>query len=109
MGMTIGVKTAFNISNNGEISATKVSENVPIIRNSDLDELTLGEILIRSRKTGNLKTYMKPNFLQADKPVAEEYEESFFRTFDANANVYDIEKTVELRPEPVKRKFNFDF
>ncbi|MBQ8839774.1 MAG: type IV secretory system conjugative DNA transfer family protein [Clostridia bacterium] len=89
MGQTIGSITSFAISNDGSISAQKQSNNVPVVRRSDLDALELGEFYIRSRKSQNMRSRMTPYFMQRDKneklaPI------TIVREFDPNANRYDI-------------------
>jgi len=109
MGKKIGVKTSFNIANDGNISITKGTDDVPVVRKSDLDALELGEFYVRSRISQNFKTYMLPHFMQKDDVSAEKNKVQAFRRFDPNANVYDIYKVVKDENSITKRKFDFDF
>ncbi len=108
MGKKIGVKTSFNIANDGNISISKGTEDVPVVRKSDLDALELGEFYVRSRISQNFKTHMLPHFMQKDATSGAQYKAQEFRRFDPNANVYDIFKVVKDE-NPVRRKFDFDF
>lgn len=108
MGKKIGVKTSFNIANDGNISISKGTEDVPVVRKSDLDALELGEFYVRSRISQNFKTHMLPHFMQKDATSGAKYKAQAFRRFDPNANVYDIFKVVKDE-NPVRRKFDFDF
>ena len=109
MGKKIGVKTSFNIANDGNISITKGTDDVPVVRKSDLDALELGEFYVRSRISQNFKTYMLPHFMQKDDVSAEKNKVQAFRRFDPNANVYDIYKVVKDENSITRRKFDFDF
>lgn len=98
MGQTAGVKTSFQISNDGSVAASKFTENVPVIRISDLDDLELGEFYVRSRQCRNMKSYMKPYFLQiADEPIA--VLEEAYRDFDIESNRYDIRDVLRMEEE----------
>ena len=66
MGMKIGVKTSYAIASDGSMSASRGTENVPVITKSDLDSLNLGEFYVRSRQCRNIKSYMEPYFMQED-------------------------------------------
>ena len=108
MGKKIGVKTSFNIANDGNISISKGTDDVPVVRKSDLDSLELGEFYVRSRLSQNFKTYMLPHFMQKDAVSGTKYKAQAFRRFDPNENVYDIFKVVKTE-NPARRKFDFDF
>ena len=108
MGKKIGVKTSFNISNDGNMSITKCTEDIPVVRKSDLDALELGEFYVRSKQTQNFKTYMLPHFMQDDAVCIAKGEVQGFRRFDPNANVYDIFEVVKDE-RPARKKFDFDF
>lgn len=90
MGKTIGVKTSFHLSNDGSLSVAKSTEDVPVIRKSDLDELQLGEFYVRSRQCQNFKSYMTPYFMQPNIDQWRIETKMDFREFDPNANKYDI-------------------
>ncbi len=109
MGKKIGVKTSFNIANDGNIAISKGTDDVPVVRKSDLDALELGEFYVRSRLSQNFKTYMLPHFRQADAIYPMRQKEQAFRQFDPNANVYDIYKVVKDENSTTKRRFDFDF
>ncbi len=95
MGRRLGVKTSFNLSNDSNMSVQKGTEDVPVIRKSDLDALTLGEFYIRARRAQNLKSRMTPHFLQdrSDEPPMPPRPLS---PFDPDANVYDIYKIAAM-------------
>ena len=109
MGKKIGVKTSFNIANDSNISISKGTEDVPVVRKSDLDALELGEFYVRSRMSQNLKTYILPHFMQKkDGDAPGPRKRADFRKFDPNNNVYDICKVVRDE-RPTRRSFDFDF
>ncbi len=112
MGKKIGVKTSFAISNDGNISISKGTEDVPVIRKSDLDKLDLGEFYVRTRVSDNFKGYMLPFFKRSDKlpPLLDDDVE--FREYDPTKNNYKIEEVLErenAKKQPARRKFDFDF
>ena len=111
MGKKIGVKTSFTISNEGNVSVSKVTEDVPVIRKSDLDNLMLGEFYVRARCAQNFKGYMLPFFMRADRLPALSDDDVEFREYDSSQNCYDIEEVVkrEQGDQPIRRKFDFDF
>lgn len=93
MGKKLGVKTSFNLSNDNSVSVTKGTEDVPVIRKSDLDNLELGQFFLRSRVCQNLLTSMIPYFRQGHEipqGTARPYQ-----VYDPNANGYDIYEVVE--------------
>ena len=105
MGQTIGAITSFSISNDGSISASKQSQNVPVVRKSDLDDLKLGEFYVRLRKGDNMKSSMTPYFEQREgeeklAPI------TLIREFDPDANHYDISSV--LRTLRLKSKEWYD-
>ncbi|MBQ7907048.1 MAG: type IV secretory system conjugative DNA transfer family protein [Clostridia bacterium] len=104
MGNKIGTKTSFQISNDGSVSASKFSENVPVVRKSDLDNLTLGQIYVRSRLSQNMKSYLTPFFMQELSKEKSPYKPPL-RVFDPEANVYDIHVVLE-RERPEKNGFD---
>ena len=110
MGRKIGVTTSFGIHNDGSVSVTKSTADVPVIRKSDLDELTLGEFYSRSRLCGNFKSYIVPYFMQECSRVVEQYEPDF-RSYNPDDHKYDIYEIIaeENRRNGSSRKFNFDF
>ncbi len=65
-GKKIGIKTSFSISNDGSISGSKYTEDVPVVKKSDLEQLQLGEFYVRSRVCGNFKSDMVPYFRRKD-------------------------------------------
>ena len=112
MGKTIGVKTSFSIFNDGNISISKGTEDVPVIRKSDLDNLTLGEFYIRARQSQNFKGYMMPFFMRTDRLPALKDDDIDFREYNPTKNLYDINKVLEMekaKQSPQRRSFNFDF
>ncbi|MBR2443895.1 MAG: type IV secretory system conjugative DNA transfer family protein [Clostridia bacterium] len=104
MGNKIGTKTSFQISNDGSVSASKFSENVPVVRKSDLDSLTLGQLYVRSRLSQNMKSYLTPFFMQELSKEKSLYKPPL-RLFDPQANVYDIHAVLE-RERPKKNDFD---
>ena len=92
MGKKLGVKTSFNLSNDNSVSVTKSTEDVPVIRKSDLDSLELGEFFLRSRQCRNLRTAMIPYFRQ-NHPILPQKEHTY-QAYDPDANVYDIYKVL---------------
>lgn len=112
MGKKIGVKTSFSIANDGNISISKGTEDVPVIRKSDLDNLNLGEFYVRSRCSQNFKGYMLPFFRREDRlpPLLDSDVE--FREYDPTKGNYKIEEILEREnaaKEPQRRKFDFDW
>ena len=93
MGRRLGVKTSFNMSNDNNVSMTKGTEDVPVIRKSDLDALELGQFYIRSRLSQNMRSEMIPHFRQPhdDEPLLSP---DRHRHFDPNEFVYDIYEVV---------------
>jgi len=91
MGKKIGVKTSFNISNSGDLSVSKGTEDVPVIRKSDLDALELGEFYIRSRLSGNMKSYMVPYFLRTEELRWTDNSRPSYFEIDLGDNAYSIE------------------
>lgn len=112
MGRKIGVTTSFGIHNDGSVSVNKSTADVPVIRKSDLDSLSLGEFYARSRLCGNFKSYIVPYFMQECARVYEAYEPDF-RRYNPDQYVYDLYDIVEeehrRRGNANPRKFNFDF
>ncbi len=107
MGKRIGVKTSFNISNSGNLSVNKGTEDVPVIRKSDLDALTLGEFYIRSRQCKNMKCYMTPYFMLEEEKVWFDSSKPSFSEFDPDENIYDIIRTTRLDPPERKKGYGF--
>lgn len=94
MGRRLGVKTSFNMSNDNNVAVTKGTEDVPVIRKSDLDALELGQFYIRSRLSQNMRSEMLPHFRQPhddEPPLRPERH----RPFDPDEFVYDIYKVVK--------------
>ena len=89
MGQRLGVKTSFNLQNDNSVSVSKGTENVPVIRKSDLDILELGQFYIRSRQTQNMLSEMVPFFRQSHE-AEPRLAPSRVRRFDPNDNVFDI-------------------
>lgn len=99
MGERIGAITSFSIQNDGSISAAKQSQNVPVVRKSDLDNLKLGEFYVRLRKGDNMKSRMTPYFEQR---IGEEKlaPVTIIREFDPDANHYNLASVLKiLRPK----------
>lgn len=112
MGLKIGVKTSFTINNEGSVSINKGTENVPVIRKSDLDALTLGQFYVRSRQSENMRSYIVPYFERTDTPKPLVQEDVEFRDHDPEKYIYDIYEVIKLehrRPQPAGRRFDFDF
>lgn len=107
MGTRIGVKTSISISNDGAVSISKITENVPVVRKSDMDNLELGEFYVRSRTSKNFKTYMTPHFRQTESQRLKP-EEPPFRSYDPSKDVYDIFKVVEDET-PKSKPYGWDF
>lgn len=111
MGKKIGVKTSFSISNDGNISISKGTEDVPVIRKSDLDNLSLGEFYVRARCSQNFKGYILPFFKREDRlpPLLDSDIE--FREYNPSENHYKIEEVIarENSNKTQRRKFDFDF
>ncbi len=110
MGKKIGVKTSFNISNDGSVSITETTDDVPLVRKSDLDALELGQFYVRSRVSQNFKSYMVPHFMQKKHEEITDNSSMYgeFRHFDPNENAYDIVKVINDE-RPARRKYDFDF
>ena len=96
MGRKAGVKTSFNISNEGSMSASKTTEDVPVVRKSDLDILELGQFYVRARKAENLRSYMIPYFMQDHEAFPPEADRPF-RKYDPKDNIYDIYAVLKRR------------
>lgn len=97
MGKHLRIRTSFGIQHNGAMSASKQSEDVPLVMRSDLDELRLGEFYVRSRMCSNMKSYITPYFEWHD--IAAErigFEERPFYMFDRKANAYDIDTAMSI-------------
>ena len=94
MGKKIGVKTSFNISNSGNLSVNKGTENVPVIRKSDLDELELGEFYVRSRLSGNMKSYMIPYFMRTEELVWIDNSRPSYFEIDLGDSAYSINNVI---------------
>ena len=112
MGMTIGVKTSFAINNEGSISINKGTENVPVIRKSDLDTLELGQFYVRSRRSQNMKSYITPYFLRRDRLPSLKQADMDYHDYDPSRFTYDIYDVIKLehrRPKPSGRRFDWDF
>ena len=112
MGMKAGVKTTMNISNTGAVSASKHTEDVPVVHKSDLDRLTLGHFYVRARRAENLRSYMLPFFMQSHPAYPPERARPF-RHFDPTENMYDIYEIVKKREAeeediPLSRRFSFN-
>ena len=113
MGMKAGVKTTMNISNTGAVSASKHTEDVPVVHKSDLDRLTLGQFYVRARRAENLRSYMLPFFMQSHPAFPPERARPF-RHFDPTENVYDIYEIVKRREKeeeeetPFSKRFSFN-
>lgn len=103
MGRKIGVKSSFNISNDGSISINKGTEDVPVIRKSDLDTLKLGEFYVRTRGSQSYKSYMLPSFMQKDivrYPMAEDDDGEWY---EPGENRYEISDSGFLKSMFMKR------
>ena len=111
MGQKVGVKTAVQIANDGNVSISKGTENVPVVRKSDLDSLKLGEFYVRSRTSGNFKSYMMPHFMQKEPALTGvESEDRAFRKFDQDAHAYNLYEVVRAeKATTTRKKFDFDF
>ena len=105
MGKRIGVKTSFNISNSGNLSVNKGTEDVPVIRKSDLDDLELGEFYIRSRRCKNMKCFMTPYFMLEEEKVWFDYSKPKFTEFNPDENLYDIRKVIKADPPSVRKSY----
>lgn len=109
MGRKIGTKTGFSIANDGSISISKGTEDVPVVRKSDLDALNLGEFYVRSRQTRNFKSYMIPYFMQNNIEEPKYLEEDFeVVIYDPKKYVYEIGDVLKREP-PQRSSFFFDF
>lgn len=112
MGKKTGIVTSYNKGNNGEASENINTADVPVVRISDLDSLTLGEFYIRSRGLGNIKSYMVPFFERKDLDINLEANEPTFRMFNPSDNMYKIGDALEADSPSFERtspKFKFNF
>jgi type IV secretion system protein VirD4 len=98
-GMTIGAVTSYAVSNTGDIQMSVVSNNVPVVRVSDLTQLNLGEAYVRIfSESGNkqLRTVLDPNFRCADfaHDNAAPAISTAYLDFDIKSTFYDIEEVI---------------
>lgn len=68
MGETVGVRLSASFGASGAASVSETTENVPVVRKSDLDGLSLGEFYVRSRTCDNARSRMTPYFKRTDVP-----------------------------------------
>lgn len=66
MGQTIGIRRSAAMGATGVASISETTENVPVVRKSDLDGLALGEFFVRSRTCDNARSRMIPYFRRTD-------------------------------------------
>lgn len=108
MGKRIGVQTAANIDNLGRVSITKSTVDVPVIRKSDLNALELGEFYVKTRTSGNFKSFIKPYFTRTDVPAPIMQENMEFHDYDPTEHLYDIIEVLE-NEKPPREKYAWDY
>ena len=108
MGRHLGVKTSYSIQNDGAMAVQKGSENVPLVKKSDLDAMQLGEIYVRARRAQNLLTTITPYFIWAKGDPCADLRGGNFCPYDPALYAYDLEtrerKERELRREQEQRE-----
>lgn len=108
MGSHLGVKTSYSIYNDGAMSVQKGSENVPLVKKSDLDALQLGELYVRARRAQNLQTCITPYFIWAKGGPRADLRGGHFFAYDAAAHFYDVNTRKEtekrLRREQARKE-----
>lgn len=103
MGSRLGVKTSYSIQNDGAMSMQKGSENVPLIKKSDLDAMQLGEIYVRARRAQNLLTSITPYFIWAKGEPHADLRGGHFCAYDPSIYFYDLE-TREKNERKLRRE-----
>lgn len=114
MGQRAGISASYQKGNDGNTSESVTTANIPVVRISDLERLTLGEFYIRARAISNLKSSMIPYFLRMESSLASDYKDGMFRHYDPRANLYNISDVLKREEEERTssasgRKFNFNF
>lgn len=115
MGQRAGITTSYQKSNDGGTSEHVTTANIPVVRISDLDALSLGQFYIASRTFVNLLSYMSPYFKRHNPDDEREYKEGAFRHFAQSENIYRIDEVLRKENEEDisggagRRKFNFNF
>ena len=96
MGKKAGISTSYQKGNDGNTSENVTTQDIPVVRISDLDKLALGEFYLKGRCIENLKSFMTPYFRREESKLVSNYEEGEYRYFDPKDNRYDIEKVVNV-------------
>ena len=109
MGRKAGISTSYQKGNDGNTSENVTTSDVPVVRISDLDALSLGQFYIRARVIENLKTSMVPYFSRPEAKIASGYKEGEFRAFDPMANLYDIAEILQMESSSSTKSFSYKF
>lgn len=98
-GQKIGIKTSFSIANDGSISGNKYTENISVVKKSDLEQLRFGEFYVRSRVCGNFRSQMTPYFRREDVSTRKLYDhKAMFHVYDEQFR-YDIADVLKREEE----------
>ena len=95
MGKHAGISASYQKANDGTTSESITTADIPVVRISDLDSLSLGHFYVRARTFTNLVSYMVPYFTRKEAAVPAHTVRGIFRSFDAKATMYDIKEAME--------------
>lgn len=96
MGQKQAICSSIGYDAAGVATLNENTQNIPILRISDVDNLELGEFYVRARTCDNLKSYIIPYFMREDVTNDEigEFAKSY-NGFDKNMAKFDISDILE--------------